>query len=180
MTSPSPCIALCSRVRVKCSACSALAYSAAECDQATARAVCRKCFTSIAIDRARRSSPVVRSCQRSIASVSTASKRCHLLEVLPWLNFTPDNPSKSKRSAFHLALRWSCLAACASMHVLFAPLSRYTLITTDSPVSGLTAWAGNIAITMWSSFDSCWVSIPSITTSVEVRFPIDTSSSFTI
>ena len=36
------------------------------------------CFTSIAIDRARRSSPVVRSCQRSIGSVSTASKRRHM------------------------------------------------------------------------------------------------------
>ena len=83
----SPCIVLCSHVRVKCSACM---QCAAGCDQATARAVCRKCFTSIAIDRSRRSSAVVRSCQRSIASVSTASKRRHLLEVLPWLNFTPD------------------------------------------------------------------------------------------
>ena len=36
------------------------------------------CFTSIAIDRARRSSPVVRSCQRSIGSVSTTSKRRHM------------------------------------------------------------------------------------------------------
>ena len=37
------------------------------------------CFTSIAIDRARRSSPVVRAiCQRSIGSVSTASKRRHM------------------------------------------------------------------------------------------------------
>ena len=39
------------------------------------------CFTSITIDRARRSSPVVRSCQRSIGSVSTAtcaSKRRHM------------------------------------------------------------------------------------------------------
>ena len=38
------------------------------------------CFTSIAIDRARtsRSSPVARSCQRSIGSVSTASKRRHM------------------------------------------------------------------------------------------------------
>ena len=36
------------------------------------------CFTSIAIDRARRSSPVVPSCQRSIGSVSTASKRRHM------------------------------------------------------------------------------------------------------
>ena len=45
-----------------------------------------------------------------------------------------------------LALRWSCLAACASMHVLFAPLSRYTLIVTDSSVSGLTAWAGTLPL----------------------------------
>ena len=36
------------------------------------------CFTSIAIDRAGRSSPVLRSCQRSIGSVSTASKRRHM------------------------------------------------------------------------------------------------------
>ena len=36
------------------------------------------CFTSIAIDRARRSSPVARSCQRSIGSVSTANKRRHM------------------------------------------------------------------------------------------------------
>ena len=39
------------------------------------------CFTSIAIDRARRSSPVVRAIchfQRSIGSVSTASKRRHM------------------------------------------------------------------------------------------------------
>ena len=36
-------------------------------------------FTSIAIDRARRSSPVVRAiCQRSIGSVSTASKGRHM------------------------------------------------------------------------------------------------------
>ena len=36
-------------------------------------------FTSIAIDRARRSSPVVRAIsQRSIGSVSTASKRRHM------------------------------------------------------------------------------------------------------
>ena len=81
---------------------------AAECDQSTARAVCScglpEVFTSIAIDRARRSSPVVRSCQRSIASVSTASKRRHLLEVLPWLNFTPDTQQvPAKRFSFILA-----------------------------------------------------------------------------
>ena len=52
--------------------------------QATARvrfagSVSYSCFTSIAIDRARRSSPVVRAiCQRSIGSVSTASKRRHM------------------------------------------------------------------------------------------------------
>ena len=78
---------------------------AVECNQATARAVCRKCFTSIAIDRARRSSPVVRSCQRSIASVSTASKRRHLLEVLPWLNFIPDTQQvQAERFSFLLGV----------------------------------------------------------------------------
>ena len=70
---------------------------AAECDQATARAVGLpevfqlSCFTSIAIDRARSSSPVVRSCQGLIAiraSVSTASKRRHPLEVLPLVRHT--------------------------------------------------------------------------------------------
>ena len=70
--------------------CNAVRCRVRSSNSALARAVCRKCFTSIAIDRARRSSPVVRSCQRSIASVSTASKRRHLLEVLPWLNFIPD------------------------------------------------------------------------------------------
>ena len=44
-----------------------------------ARKLSVSCFTSIAIDRARRSSPVVREiCQRSIGSVSTASKRRHM------------------------------------------------------------------------------------------------------
>ena len=84
----SPCIVLCSRVRVKCSACSALPSAIKQ--QRVRFAGSVSCFTSIAIDRARRSSPVVRSCQGLITSVSTASKRRHPLEVLPWLNFTPD------------------------------------------------------------------------------------------
>ena len=103
----SPCIVLCPRVRVKCSACSALSSAI---KHATARAVCRKCFTSIAIDRAGRSSPVVRSCQRSIASVSTASKRRHLLEVLPWLNFIPDTQQvQAERFSFRVC---ACVRVC--------------------------------------------------------------------
>ena len=92
---------------------------AAECDQATARAVCRKCFTSIAIDRARRSSPVVRSCQRSIASVSTANKRRHVLEVLPWLNFTPDTQQvQAERFSFRVCV---CVCVCLSVCPVSTP-----------------------------------------------------------
>ena len=46
------------------------------------------CFTSIAIDRARRSSPVARSCQRSIGSVSTANKRRHMAWCCAQVNET--------------------------------------------------------------------------------------------
>ena len=114
----SPCIVLCSRFRVKCSACSCEPSAINQQHVRFAAAVCRKCFTSIAIDRARRSSPVVRSCQRSIASVSTASKRRHLLEVLPWLNFTPDTQQvPAERFSFRVCV---CLRVCVSGHKLLS------------------------------------------------------------
>ena len=94
MTSPSPCIVLCSRARVKCSAC------AVRCRVRSSNSAC-------GLPEVFHVSPRYRS--RSIARVDLcrwcdhASDRSqvfrlqandaisrHLLEVLPWLNFTPD------------------------------------------------------------------------------------------
>ena len=154
----SPCIVLCSRLRVKCSACSALPSAINQQHVRFAAAVCRKCFTSIVIDRGCRSSPVVRSCQRSIASVSTASKRRHLLEVLPSLNFTPDTQQvPAKRFSFLLGVTcalapgtWRSTArvcVCPCVCVRVCPVSnsffitprigtRFVLLTGKHPVVG--------------------------------------------
>ena len=72
------------------------------------RAVCRKCFmfhVDIDRDRSRRSSctcAIMRICQRSIGSVSTASKRRHMAYAAVACYTSLPTPSKSKRSAFHL------------------------------------------------------------------------------
>ena len=73
---PAPTMAYCMPVDLLAVTLAVLVQQATACGLRFAGSV--SCFTSIAIDRARRSSPVARSCQRSIGSVLTANKRRHI------------------------------------------------------------------------------------------------------
>ena len=75
---------------------------------------CRKCFTSIAIDRAYSRSSPRRWCDHASdrsQHFRLQAKRRHLLEVLPWLNFTPDTQQvPAERFSFSSAKK--CLLFC--------------------------------------------------------------------